>query len=285
MPQPTQSSIATVVLWHKCLAHASLPVVKHFLSRLKPGVKLMGITNIDFCDVCVRTKLTHKTHDKVRVLPTRPAEMIAADIIGPISPATASTGYRFILTMIDVYTKYARVFLLRRKCETVQYVKVFFDMARAQFPGQGQIRNLCTDNEIEFTSDALKKLLREYGIEHRLSEPDISAHNGVIERFNRTIEVKTKFLLAESGFPPAFWGLAVGVAEYIYNRTPHSAIDFDLPYSRWTGISPEVDNIAVFGSVVYCLQKRVPQGRKFSETSQMSFLVGYTESGYLVYEP
>ncbi len=110
-------------------------MVRHFLSQLQPNLKLEGITNIDFCDVCVRTKLTHKTHDKLRVLPTRPAEVIAADIIGPISPATVSTGFKFILTMVDVYTKYARIFLLRRKCETVQYIKVFFDMARAQFPG------------------------------------------------------------------------------------------------------------------------------------------------------
>ncbi len=91
-------------------------------------------------------------------------------------------------------------------------------MARAQFPNQGQIRCFWTDNGTEFTGVAVQNLLREYGIEHKLTEPDISAHNGVIERFNRTLEVKTKSLLAESGFPLTFWGLAVGAAEYIYNR-------------------------------------------------------------------
>ncbi len=274
-----------VLLWHQRLAHASLPVVRYFLSTLKPNFNFTGITNIDFCDVCVRTKLTHKVFDKIRVRPTRPAEVIAADIIGPISPATVSTGFKFILTVIDVYTKYARVFVLRKKNETGQYIKVFFDMARAQFPGQGQIKTLCTDNGTEFTSEAVKKLLREYGVDHKLSEPDISAHNGVIERFNRTLEVKTRSILAESGFPSTFWGLAVGAAEYLYNRTPHSAIDFDIPYTRWMGVPPTIDNIAVFGSVVYQLQKGVPQGRKFAETSRLSFLVGYTDSGYFVYDP
>ncbi len=36
---------------------------------------------------------------------------------------------------------------------------------------------------------------------------------------------------------------------------------------------------------MYHLQKGTPQGRKFAETSRLSFLVGYTESGYLVYDP
>ncbi len=284
-PPPDQSPIGMVTLWHQRLAHASLPVVKQFLSQLQPTFKCTAITNIDFCDVCIRTKLTHKTHDKIRVRPTRPAEVIAADIIGPVSPVTLSTGFRFILTMIDVYTKYARIFLLKRKCEAGQYVKVFFDMAKAQYPGQGQLKWFCTDNGTEFTSEAVKRLLREYGVEHRLSEPDISAHNGVIERFNRTLEVKTRSLLAESGFPSTFWGLAAGVAEYLYNRTPHSAIDFEIPYTRWTNTAPRIDDIAIFGSVVYHLQKGTPQGRKFDETSRLSFLVGYTESGYLVYDP
>ncbi len=171
-PSNTNSSVETAILWHKRLAHASLAVIKHFLYVFKPTEKLIGISNIDFCDVCVWTKLTQKAHDKVRVTPTRPAEAIAADIIGPILPTTAHTGYKYILTMMDVYTKYGRIFLLRRKSETVRCIKVFFNMVRAQFPTPEQMKWLSTDNGTEFVNEAVKKLLREYGIEHRLSEPD-----------------------------------------------------------------------------------------------------------------
>ncbi len=163
--------------------------------------------------------------------------------------------------------------------------KFFLTWRGHNSPPKAKLKNFCTDNGTEFTSEAVKRLLRDYGVEHQLSEPDISAHNGVIERFNRTLEVKTRSLLAESGFPSTFWGLVAGVVEYLYNRTPHSGIDFEIPYSRWTGNAPQIENIAVFGAVVYHLQKGTQQGRKFAETSKLSFLVGYTESGYLVYDP
>ncbi len=188
-----------VLLWHRQLAHASLPAVKQFMSSFEPNIKISGINNIDFCDVCVRTKLTTKAHDQIRTLPTRPAEIIAADIIRPISPMT-SNRYKFVLTMIDVFSKFAQTFLLRRKSETAQYIKVFLDMTRAQFPNHGQVWLFTTDNGTEFVNAAVQKLLREYGIEHRVTELDVSAHNGVVERFKQTIEVKTKSLLAESGF-------------------------------------------------------------------------------------
>ncbi len=126
VPQKTVTSQDLVSLWHKRLGHASLKVVRHFLSLFQPNIKLTGVPTIEFCDVCVRTKLTHKAYDQVRTIPTRPAEVIMADIIGPISPTTTPNGYKFILTMLDCYSKFARTFLLKRKSETAQYIKVFF---------------------------------------------------------------------------------------------------------------------------------------------------------------
>ncbi len=89
-------------------AHASLPVIKHFLSKFQPKLSLKGISSIDFCDVCVRTKLTHKAHDQIRAQPTRPAEIIHTDITGPIIPLAVPNSYKFVLAMVDGYTKYAR---------------------------------------------------------------------------------------------------------------------------------------------------------------------------------
>ncbi len=107
VPQQMVTPQEVVTLWHKRLGHASLQVVRHFLSLFQPNIKLTGVPTIEFCDVCVCTKLTHKAYDQVRTIPTRPAEVIMADIIGPISQTTTPNGYKFILTMLDCYSKYA----------------------------------------------------------------------------------------------------------------------------------------------------------------------------------
>ncbi len=57
-------------------------------------------------------------------------------------------------------------------------------------------------------------------MEHQCSEPDVSAHNGEIEQFNRTIEEKARAVLLESGFPSNFCGLALGQRN-LYTIEPH----------------------------------------------------------------
>ncbi len=87
------------------MAHAAVPVLKQVLKIHKPEFKISTDFQLPFCDVCTRAKLTSKSFDQIRTLPTRPAEIIAADLIGPITPRTSPHGYRFVLTVIDIYSK------------------------------------------------------------------------------------------------------------------------------------------------------------------------------------
>ncbi len=220
-PIPTfvTSQEETLTLWHKRMAHAALPVLKQILKVHIPDFKISTDFRLPFCDVCTRAKLTSKSFDAIRQLPNRPAEIIAADLIGPVNPRTFPHGYRFVLTVIDVYSRYARVFLLKSKTETVQYLQIFFNMVRAQHPNPGQMKYFRSDNGTEFTNRKVQELLRQFGMEHQCSAPGVSPHNATIERFNRTIEEKTRALMLESGIPAVYWGLAIGTAEYLYNRT------------------------------------------------------------------
>ncbi len=274
-----------ILLWHRRLAHAAVPVVREALHLHDPTFKFPSKFDLPFCDICVQSKLTHKTCDQIRTLPTRPAEYIAADIIGPISPKTFPHGYSFILTVIDVFSKFARVFLLKCKSETYLYLKIFFNMARAQHPTPGQFKFFRSDGGTEFTCTKVQTLLRKFGIEHQCSAPGLSSHNGSIERFNRTIQEKGRALLLQSGFPTTMWGLAVGAAEYIYNRTPHSAINMMTPYQKWTGSPPDLRHISIFGSLTYNLNSNRTSGKKFQGVSDPYFLAGFIETGYILYDP
>ncbi len=176
------------------MAHAAVPVLKQILKIHEPTFKISTDFRLPFCGVCIRAKLTSKTFDTIRSRPNRPAEIIAADLIGPVNPRTSPHGYRFVLTVIDLYSRYARVFLLKSKTETAKYLQVFFSMAKAQHPNQGQMKYFRSDNGTEFTNRRVQELLCEFGIEHKCSAPGVSCHNATIERFNRTIEEKTRAL-------------------------------------------------------------------------------------------
>ncbi len=158
-------------------------------------------------------------------------------------------------------------------------------MVVSQYPTPGQMKFFRSDNGTEFVNKKVRDILLHFGLQHLTSEPSISAHNAVVERFNRTIEEKTRALLVDSGFPTSFWGLALGAAEYIYNRTPHSAIHNQSPFQLWFQESPRLTDMALFGSVTYNLILNRPQSKKFDPVADMYFLVGYGDTGYLLYDP
>ncbi len=158
-------------------------------------------------------------------------------------------------------------------------------MAQAQFPIPGQFKSFQSDGGTEFTCSRVQNLLREFGMEHQCSAPGLSSHNGTVERLNRTIQEKTRTLLLQSGFPTSMWGLAVGAAEYIYNRTPHSAIGMTTPYQKWTGLQPDLRHLSIFGSLAYSLNSNRTTGKKFQQVSDPYFLAGFMETGYILYDP
>ncbi len=273
-----------VTIWHRRLGHISLPALTKFfrLHGLRFSEKTLRMGN---CSVCALTKLTEKTYDQKRVTARRPGEITSADLIGPISPTTFPHRCRFLLTIIDHYTRYVRVFSLKKKSETSKCLQAYFDSVRRQFPGPGQLGVLRTDQGKEFTNVIVKRLVQEYGMVHQITEPFVSQHNGLVERVNRTIEERTRSLLTDSGFPLTFWNIAADAAEYVYNRTPHSAIENKTPFEMWFGHTDNIRHLVMFGSRAYALQLKKKRSEKFHPVAKPQYICGYTSTGYLLFDP
>ncbi len=109
----------------------AIPVVKRILSQNYPYFKFPINFDLPFCNVCVKSKLTSKVFDQVRISPTRPGKLITADLIGLIKPETYPHKYKFVLTVLYSYSNFARVFLLKSKSEIVSYLQTFFVVVRA----------------------------------------------------------------------------------------------------------------------------------------------------------
>jgi hypothetical protein len=106
------------------------------------------------------------------------------------------------------------------------------------------------------------------------------------ERKNRTLVEAARCMLLESGLPALFWGEAIMTANHVRNRCISKSIDGDIPYKRWTGKSPDVSHLQIFGCKAYVLDKSTNRGKFDSKTVEGIF-VGYSDypKGYRVWIP
>lgn len=82
------------------------------------------------------------------------------------------------------------------------------------------------------------------------------------------------------------WAEAVNTAVYVLNVTGTSKLKNKTPFELWHGKEAKVNNLKVFGSIVYThipKQKR----KKFDKKAQKCIFVGYTETSsvFRVYNP
>ena len=147
---------------------------------------------------------------------------------GPIKPTTYNN-YRYFITFLDKGTRYTEIALLKSKDEAYSAFYTFKQKAENN-KGNYKIRVYATDNGTEFINKRFKNCLDNNGIIHQNSAPYTPEQNGLAERINQTLLNKARSLLYNANLPFILWGEALLAAIYLYNRTPHSQINFKTPY-------------------------------------------------------
>jgi hypothetical protein len=106
-----------------------------------------------------------------------------ADLVDMSHLADNNDGYRYLLTVIDVFSKYAWALPLKKK-DSKTVLEAFENIFARRKPIKLQ-----TDKGKEFVNAALQKKLKDRGIRFYVSQnEDIKA--SVVERFNRTLKTK-----------------------------------------------------------------------------------------------
>jgi hypothetical protein len=106
-----------------------------------------------------------------------------ADLVDMTHLADHNEGYRFLLTVIDVFSKYAWTVPLKRK-DAKSVAEAFDEIFTERKP-----QKLQTDKGKEFVNSTFQKKLEEIDVQFYVSQnDDIKA--SVAERFNRTLKTK-----------------------------------------------------------------------------------------------
>lgn len=272
-------------LWHRIMGHMCAPYVNR-LPKVTTGTgDLICIDSINNCTVCARAKQTRKNFDKDRERATRVGQIVHADLMGPVKPVALATRKRYIIGILDDFSRFLQLFTMKTKDQTPMNLDVAFREIQANYPGPGQFHTFRCDKGTEFMSEACLKVLEKYKVKREPSETNAHEHGGAAERVNRTVQDKTRSIHEESGFPAYLWGETVEAVCWIYNRSPHAALDLLTPYEVFYGKPPDISQLKIIGARCEVLDEKIPKGAKFSARAETQYLIGYTKTGYRVYNP
>ena len=135
------------------------------------------------CDACAR--YTRGEAPKQGLLQSAPVgepwERIAIDITGPHPVSKA--GNRYILTVLDHFSKWAEAFPIRNH-EATTVARLLADQVFSRF---GIPLQLLSDRGQEFESHLMLELCAALGIEKLRTTAYKPSTNGAVERFHRTL--------------------------------------------------------------------------------------------------
>ena len=118
-----------------------------------------------------------------RVFVTKPLKQFQADLCDMQALADHNDGFKYLLTVIDVFSKKAYARVLKKKTAS-EVTKAFESVLReSEIP-----EKLQTDEGKEFFNHRFKALMQKFDIVHFRTASDLKA--SVVERFNRTLKTR-----------------------------------------------------------------------------------------------
>ncbi|WP_281284697.1 DDE-type integrase/transposase/recombinase, partial [Cobetia crustatorum] len=151
-------------LWHKRLGHV------HYrnLFRLSKRELIRGLPKLQkvdkICGECQLGKQIRSSHKKVNSNTTsRPLELLHMDLIGPTRTESRG-GKKYILVIVDDFTRFTWVSFLKDKSETLDEVKKI--IKRIQNEKGSQVYKIRSDHGSEFENSNFEKFCCDQGISH-----------------------------------------------------------------------------------------------------------------------
>jgi len=119
-----------VMLWHKRLGHASLSLLNKLVSKdLIVGLPSIKYNDGKVCDAYAKGKQVRNSFKlKNCVSTTRPLEMLHMDLCGPMR-VTSRGGKRYVLVIVDDYSRFTWTLFLASKDETFEKFLIFLKRA------------------------------------------------------------------------------------------------------------------------------------------------------------
>ena len=191
-------------------------------------------------------------------------------------------GKRYIIVVVDDFTRYTWVILLRSKSDAPKHIKAL--CTRLQNEKNIKIDQIHSDHGKEFENSYMESFSLRFGISREFSAPITPQQNGVVERKNRVIQEMARAMLHNRDVARNLWGEVNNTACDTVNRVYFRPSTKKTPYELWKGRKPNVKYFRIFGSTCFILKDRENVEKFdsrsdegiFLDTSLLARLIGYT---------
>ena len=251
--------VSSWLLWHNRLNHLGV----RQMVQMKTGDMVEGAQPLPSavsspesdghfsCESCIigKSRRANMPRKSTAQRTTHCLQLVHSDVCGPVRVPSLNDEYRYVMTLIDDFSRYVVIYLMRTRDEVLRHFKTY--KAWAETATGQRIATVRTDGGGEYTSCVFSAYLREAGIQRQITPPYTPEHNGVAERMNLTIFGAVRSMLHRARLPATFWAEAAMNAVHIRNRCPTRAVKGKTPYEVWTGRKPSIDSFRVFGCLAY----------------------------------
>ena len=282
LPQPSTRqgevflNTLSMDLLHRRLGHSGEAALRRLLKEnMATGISPVAGT-ISPCDPCRLGKLTRPPHPPVEFThgTTYALQLVCMDLAGPVKPCSFG-GASYFLGIMDVYTHHSWVHKIKKKSDAA--AQIFQWKAIAEVQSKTQLLNLRIDNGGEFTSTEFRSKMALAGVTLQTTPPYSPESNSVAERFNHTVQDKTRTIMAAASLPGFVWAEILSATNLLRNMTPVSNLACP-PFETWTGKKPNLSMLRVIGCKAFCQVPNAARGGKFNPVCYRGVLVSYSRS-------
>nr|GFB69507.1 hypothetical protein [Tanacetum cinerariifolium] len=233
-------------LWRRRLSHLNFDTI-NLLSKndIVVGLLKLKFVKDHLCSSCELGKAKRKSfHTKLTPSSKGRLQFLHMDLCGPMRVASIN-GKRYVLVIVDDYSRYTWTHFLRSKDETPE---VLIDLFRLVQRGlQAQVRVVQTDKGTEFLNQTLHAYFAVEGILHQTA----------------------------AKVPLFFWAEAITTACFTQNHSLVIPRHEKTPYHIINGRKPSAKFFHIFGSTCYIV-KDGENLDKMKEKGDECIFVGYS---------
>ncbi|GJR52879.1 retrovirus-related pol polyprotein from transposon TNT 1-94 [Tanacetum coccineum] len=167
-------------LWHHRLSHLNFGTINQLMSKdIVDGLSKSKYCKDHLCSACEQGKR------KIASLPPKlvpsmesKLELLHMDLCGPMRVVCINRK-KYILVIVDDYSRYSWVYFLRTKDEAPDMINDFIN--QVQRNQKAQILTIHTDNGIKFENEKLRAFYVTLSIVHKTSIARTPQQNGFVE--------------------------------------------------------------------------------------------------------
>nr|GFC86036.1 retrovirus-related Pol polyprotein from transposon TNT 1-94 [Tanacetum cinerariifolium] len=155
-------------LWHQRLSHLNFDTINDLAKNdLVSGLPKFKYYKEHLCSSCEQEKSKRASHPPKPVPNSRQRlHLLHMDLCGPMKIASIN-GKRYVLVIVDDYSRYTWVHFLRSKDAAPEVITMF--LKRITVLLQSPVIIIRTDNDTEFKNHVLKEYFDSVGISHQVS--------------------------------------------------------------------------------------------------------------------